>query len=232
MELSRVKASQVNGEAGSSPSLEFREYFLSCATTIRVKKGQYILDETDISRDAYLVLKGEIQFVLFSENGKETILRNLGPDRLFGEMAALNHTPRSISAVALEETSLARMRGTEFCEMLLQKPEFSFWLNQELAMRIENLTRKTFDLATQSVSRRIIGEILRLIDLTTATGDLLQIKNFPIHAKLAAKIGTHREAVTKELSQLTQEGIVKKSGRDLIIISHETLKALYSRLAR
>lgn len=220
------------GEAGTPLPTEFLHAFIDRATSQVVRKGSHILVDGDISQDVYVVISGEIQFALYSESGKEIILRNLGPDRLFGEMAILTGAPRSVSAMTLKDSKLARMSGNEFYRLLTSFPEACYWLNQQLALRVENLTRKTYALATQSVTSRIIGELLRLCEEGQNTGGITIIKNLPVHAKLAAKVGTHREAVTKEIAQLTKDGLVKKSGRDLIILSSSGLRALYARLFR
>jgi CRP-like cAMP-binding protein len=52
----------------------------------------------------------------------------------------------------------------------------------------------------------------------------------PTHADLAARIGTHREAVTRELNLLAGEGILRQSGRKVEILSVRRLQSLYDRI--
>jgi hypothetical protein len=62
--------------------------------------------------------------------------------------------------------------------------------------------------------------------------DRVEIARLPTHIEIAARIGTHREAVTRELRQLTREGHVRQKGRQLEIASRVALIDLLSRLSR
>jgi len=228
--LSELKTIQDLNEGGDPLPPDFLRVFIKNATLLNVKKGEHILTKGDNSNDVYVIINGEVQFVLFSESGKEVILRDFGPNRIFGEMAALNGSSRSVSVIASENTSLVRMTGKEFCALLHSMPEACFWLSQQLALRIENLTHKTYNMATQSVSTRIIGELIRLSENHGSFGETSIIKDLPSHAKLAARLGTHREAVTREIGRLKKDGIIKKSGRYMIIVAPKSLSELYARM--
>jgi len=217
--LSELKTIQDLNEGGDTLPPDFLRVFIKNATLLNVKKGEHILTKGDNSNDVYVIINGEVQFVLFSESGKEVILRDFGPNRIFGEMAALNGSSRSVSVIASENTSLVR-----------SMPEACFWLSQQLALRIENLTHKTYNMATQSVSTRIIGELIRLSENHGSFGETSIIKDLPSHAKLAARLGTHREAVTREIGRLKKDGIIKKSGRYMIIVAPKSLSELYARM--
>ena len=149
---------------------------------------------------------------------------------MFGEMAALNGEPRSTSVMALSDVKLARASGGQFCNLLRALPEASFWLNQQLALRVRNVTRKTYNLATQSVTSRIIGDLLRMSEGGKEFDGSIIIEDFPIHNKLADRLGTHREAVSREISKLKKKGLVKKSGKTLVIVSPSGLRDLHDRL--
>lgn len=144
-------------------------------------------------------------------------------------MAALNRAPRSTSVLALSDLKLARISGDQFCDLLKSMPEASFWLNQHLASRVENITRKTYNLATQSVTSRIIADLLRLGEAGENADGSVIIENFPVHSKLAERLGTHREAISRELSKLRKEGLVRKSGGSLVITSLSRLRDLHAR---
>src|SRR3546814_14121217 len=75
-------------------------------------------------------------------------------------------------------------------------------------------------------------ELLRLALERPVDGDRCVIAPLPTHMELAARIGTHREAVTRELRLLHQEGIVGQQGRTLEIRSIERLRAALRRHAQ
>jgi CRP-like cAMP-binding protein len=65
------------------------------------RKGLIIIAQGSDANDVYLTVSGLVRFSVVSSNGRETILREIGPGRLFGEMAVLGAKRRSASAVVV-----------------------------------------------------------------------------------------------------------------------------------
>ena len=208
---------------------DLKEPFLARSNALHVRRGQIILSEGSTSDDVYLIVSGKVQISLFSVHGRETILRVMGPGMLFGELAALDAQPRSANVAALEDTILAHLNGAAFRDFLSEVPVAGFWMAQQLAARVRNLTEKTFELANLSVSSRIQSELLRIAREVSGDGETAIIAEFPTHAELAARVGTHREAVTRELGLLAKEDIVSQSGRTLHILSLASLQNILAR---
>ena len=86
-----------------------------------------------------------------------------------------------------------------------------------------------------SVANRLHGEIIRMCHAFgewSVNRESCVIAPFPIHAELAARIGTHREAVSRELAQLKAESIIRQHGRSLHVNSVAKLRVLYERAGR
>ena len=124
------------------------------------------------------------------------------------------------------------MSGAGFRAFLNDVPGAGYWLATQLAARVRNLTEKSLELAALPVSARLQSELLRLTMATPREGDRCVMEMMPTHAELAARIGSHREAVTRELRLLAKEGILKQSGRTLVINSVARLKSLLERISK
>jgi CRP/FNR family cyclic AMP-dependent transcriptional regulator len=207
-----------------------RDAYLARARLVKIRRGQIVISEGSDSTEVYLICSGRVQISLFSPHGREVILRELGPNLIFGELAAIDRQARSANVVALEDSQLAHMRGDDFLGFLGEVPQAGLWMSQLLVARIRNLTARAFELATLPVAGRVHSELLRLARETGVEADRLVIQPMPTHADLAARIGTHREAVTRELNLLAGEGIVRQSGRKVEILSVARLRALYDRI--
>jgi len=207
-----------------------RDAYLARARLVKIRRGQIIIAEGSDSTEVYLICSGRVQISLFSPHGREVILREMGPNLIFGELAAIDRQARSANVVALEDSQLAHMRGEDFLLFLGEVPQAGLWMSQLLVARIRNLTARAFELATLPVAGRVHSELLRLARETGVEDDRLVIQPMPTHADLAARIGTHREAVTRELNLLAGEGIVRQSGRKVEILSVARLRALYDRI--
>lgn len=212
-----------------------REDYLSRAQMITIRKRQIVVAEGSHARDVYLIHSGRLQASLVSSAGREVILREMGPDQIFGDLAAIDHKPRSASVVAIEDCRLAHLSGDAFIAFLGEVPQAGLWMVHQLAALVRDLTERTLSLATLPVASRVQLELLRLAgDYGDQAGenDIRVIRPLPTHAELAARIGTHREAVSRELNALANEGLVKQVGRTMTILSHTRLVALSDRARR
>ena len=205
---------------------------LARARHMPVRRGQIVIAAETQSIDVFLIVSGRVQISLLSSHGRETILREMGPGRIFGELAAIDGHRRSANVVALENGVLAVLSGAEFRNFLSNVPEAGFWMAQQLTGRVRNLTEKVFEMATMPVSHRLQSELARLAADAGVCEDRSVIPHVPTHADLAARIGTHREAVTRELGLLASEGIVTQTGRTLTINSVGRLQTLRERTTR
>jgi len=222
--------SGLDTETGLPPDLQ--ERFLHRATLVRARAHQIILAEGSDTDEVYLITRGRVQVSIFSPNGRETILREMGPGRLIGELAALLGERRTASVLALENTEFACISAAAFRDFLAIEPGAGLWIAQQLASRVKNLTTKTREFATMPIGHRVQSELLRLAMHAGIEEDAGTIAALPTHADFAARIGTHREAVTRELGLLTREGIIAQSGRTLRILSISKLMAVAARTAR
>lgn len=211
---------------------ELATAFLERGKRFHARKGLIVIAQGADASDVYLIVSGSVRFSVISSNGRETILREMGAGRLFGEMAVLGDKRRSASAVVVADAVIGVMSGAAFSAFLREVPSAGYWLATQLAARVRHLTEKCSELATLSVCTRLHMEIIRLSASAGRDWDRCEIADFPTHTELAARIGSHREAVTRELRQLAKEGIASQSGRKLTIHSLSRLRTLMARMSR
>ncbi|WP_176399662.1 Crp/Fnr family transcriptional regulator [Novosphingobium sp. B 225] len=210
-----------------------RDAFLARARQQPISRKQVVVAEGSQGRDVYLVLSGRLLFSLVSPQGREVILSDMGPGEMFGELSAIDGQPRSTNVTAIEDSRLAHLTGPEFTQLLGEVPEAGLWVAQQLAQRVRNLTDRAFELATLPVASRVQAELLRLaLEVAEPGADSADIRPMPTHAELAARIGTSREAVSRELGLLGQDGLLQQRGRQLHIASLSALRNQYERMLR
>lgn len=197
---------------------EVRQILADNGRVVRVRKGQVLLAVGLPASDVYLVVEGGLSVSLVSAQGRETVLRSIGPGEIFGELAAIDGEPRSADVVASQNSSLLVIPGTTFITLIEQRPVLSLWLARYLAYQVRYLTNRIYELSTMAVGTRLQAELLRLASLPDASG-AASIARVPTQAELAARIGTNRETVTREFSLLVRERLVVKEGRRIAIPS-------------
>lgn len=203
----------------------------AAATLLHVRAGQTVMTLGAQTTGVYLVLEGRVQVALYSLGGQEVILRDMGIGELLGELAALDSRPRSASIIALVDCVLASIPGEEFRNMIGATPEAALWLVTKLADRIRDLTEKMYERNTLRVASRLHCELLRLCASAVETEAGLLVEPAPTHAELAARIGTHREAITREMAYLLQQGIIVQMRRRLLVTNVADLLQLVRSVA-
>lgn len=185
---------------------------------MRVRKGQVLLAVGLPATDVYVVLEGSVSVSLVSAQGRETVLRAIGPREMFGELAAIDGEPRSADVVAVENSTLLVIPGPTFAGLLGVEPVLSLWLARYLSHQVRYLTNRIYELSTMGVGPRLQAELLRLAGEPDQAG-AATINRIPTQAELAARIGTNRETVTREFSLLIKEGLVMREGRRIVVPS-------------
>ncbi len=187
------------------------------ARLVTLRAGQIVIGHQDRTTDLFIVLEGTLRVELYSLNGREISLADLGPGDLFGEFSAIDEQPRSATVAATAPCVLAAIAGGMFRRIALGTPETAEWLARRLVSRIRLQTERIFELNALAVRSRLHCELLRLSLSAGVNGNASVVAAAPTHAQLAARIGTHREAVTRELQYLQKQGIVVQQGRELRI---------------
>jgi CRP-like cAMP-binding protein len=190
------------------------------------KAGQQIIGHQDGSTDVYFMVSGTVRVILFSSAGKEVAFRDIHAGECFGEFAAIDGAPRSANVIALSDVMIGSVSAETFRAILREFPVVSMAMLTYLTRMVRSLSERIFEFSTLAVKNRIHSELLRLARENQREGNCARISPAPTHADIASRISTHREAVTRELNDLTKIGLVNRDGRTLIIADVAELERL------
>lgn len=184
---------------------------------VTLRAGQIVIGQQDRSTDAFVVIEGAVRVELHSLAGRDVFLADVTRGGLFGEFAALDGQPRSASVTAVSKSVLACIPGAAFRETVFSTPATAEWMARWLVGHVRLLTERMFELKALAVRSRLHCELLRLCLDAGVEDNRAEIAPAPTHAELANRIGSHREAVTRELQYLQGEGIVAREGRSFVV---------------
>ncbi len=178
---------------------------------------EQIIHFHDETRDVYFVVEGEVRAITYSLEGKEVTFRDIPAGDVFGEYAAIDGEPRCATIEALVPSYVAAMPASCFWEVLENHPSANAIMLKQLTRQVRALSERVFEFSTLAVKNRIHAELLRLahdhmVDDVTAV-----IVPSPTHADIASRISTHREAVTRELTELSRQGLVERRHGSLVV---------------
>ena len=181
--------------------------------------------------EVYFLLSGQVRITTYSQQGREVSFRDYAAGEHFGDLSAIDGAQRSADVIALQDSQLIRMGSADFLALLAQEPALALRMMQHLTQLVRRLTDRVLELSTLSVPTRLHAELLRLAPQVQPDGSA-RIDPIPTHAALASKISTNREQVARELSALTQQGLLRKEGRRVLHIpSVHDLQALVAAAA-
>ncbi len=181
------------------------------------KAHQQIIGHQEISNEVYFMVAGTVRVILFSSAGKEVAFRDISAGECFGEFSAIDGAPRSANVIALTDVMIGSVPAESFRAILLEYPAVSMALLTYLTRLVRSLSERIFEFSTLAVKNRIHSELMRLARDHLEEDNTACLSPAPTHADIASRISTHREAVTRELNELTKSGLIKRDGRTLIV---------------
>jgi CRP/FNR family cyclic AMP-dependent transcriptional regulator len=195
----------------------------SCSTKTYEKNAQ-ILGDQDLTTDVFFILAGSVRSNSVSPKGREVIYSELSAGDIVGEFSAIDGLPRSSAVSALTDCVVARMPTKAFFELLRSNGVVSTKLVELLVAKIRTMSERVFEVSALSVRERLRRELLRLAAGGERQGRRVVIKPSPTHYDIAARIGSHREAVTREFNRLEAEKVLDVSRRQITILDLERLE--------
>lgn len=184
----------------------------------RYEPNESIVRYHDSSNSAFFIVQGEIRVTYHSLSGHEVILCDLLAGEMFGELTAIDGQTRSATVVAKAGTLLASMSALAFQNLIYSNRPFAEAIFKRLTGEVRRLTERVYDFSTLAVCNRIHAELLRMAKKNMTTLDTAIISPAPTHTEIANLVSTHREAVTRELSNLARKNIILRKGHDLHIL--------------
>ncbi len=188
--------------------------------------GRTLFSAGMIANDVLLLVEGTIDIVLHAPDGREIHVRTLQPGSVFGDLAAVDGRARSASALCRTKVRYISLDRHVFLKLVTQNAENAMWFTRRLTTEVRRMTGKYFELSALTARERLYCELLRLAHTAGAPF----VKPAPTHAQLAARIGSHREGVSRDMKGLEREGIIRSHRQMIEFLKLEALEQAVSDL--
>ncbi|MDY6942986.1 MAG: Crp/Fnr family transcriptional regulator [Pseudomonadota bacterium] len=180
----------------------------------RFVKGAIVLNEGDRSDAFYAILSGRVKVFLNDAAGREVVLDVLSPGDHFGELALIDGTRRSASAMTLEESCVYVIPGDVFKLAMAQLPDLNAEIMKRLTERVRALSGNVKSLALDDVYSRIVRILHQLAE---PDGECLCVRERLTQQELANRVGASREMVARIMKDLSRGGYISVSHRKIHI---------------
>lgn len=188
-------------------------------------RGATIFREGEETDGIYIITEGLIKVYKMSADGREKTLAILTPGDILGEMALFDYSLRSATAEALQASSVIIIPRLDFEHLLEEMPALAIRVIKVLAERLRQADEEIKNLLFLSARSRVILNLIQIAEQHIQG----QMDGVPIpfrltHAEIANLVGVSRETVTRAISELQDEGLIRIEKRKLWINDIQKLK--------
>lgn len=181
-------------------------------------KNAVVLTEGEMGDSLYMIQSGKVRVVIGDEEGRELILKILGPGDFFGEMSMIDKQPRSASVTTIEPATFLVLSNAAFERCVEQAPRIANMVMRILAQRVREADRKIGTLALMDVYGRVASTLL---ELAVYTNGKLVVGEKLSQQDLANMVGASREMVNRILKDLSERGFISIESKSITIINRE-----------
>jgi len=182
-------------------------------------RGEVILLEGDAPRAVYFVVHGQVRIYCLSMEGREQVLRRLGPGESFNVVPVLDGGLSPANVMAWTDVTAYAIECGHFLQIVRQHPAVAMALLADLAARLRDMIALVKDL-----SLRTVGARLAKLLLTQATKKDAAPRRMT-QQEMAAQLGTVREVVGRALAQLAREGLIRMERHRIVIVDRSGLES-------
>ncbi|SBW07396.1 Transcriptional regulator, Crp/Fnr family [uncultured Eubacteriales bacterium] len=206
--------------------------FSSIARHYRYEKGEPITLEGEDLNALVILSEGSAKAYKLTPDGREQILYVFSQGDFFGERNLLGGRKSAYTVEALEPVRTCAFGRDEFYALLRANPDIAIKVIEELEKRMERMENAVQSMGVRSLDSRIGG---LLLDFAEKYGDLTSegvLIRLPLSREgMANFLGVARETVSRKLSQLEADGILRTVGnKALLLLNGEELKSLAGKI--
>lgn len=201
--------------------------FLTARTVERkVDSGELVFSEGDPCAGLFVVRSGNVRIYKSSSSGREQVLAIEGPGSSIAELPVFDGGAYPASAQAVSETRLLFVSKQHFQALCMQHPDVALKVLKVVGGRLRRLVGIIEELSFTTVRHRLAAFLARLARTEgKANSGGIEFQLSANNQEIAAQLGTVRELVSRNLSRMQAEGLVKIDGRSVVVPDMKKLMA-------
>ena len=188
--------------------------------------GESVFCEGEPCTGLYVVEHGHVRVFKTSAAGREQVLTIDGPGSSVAEIPVFDGGAYPASGTAIDEATLLFIGKQDFQALCLTYPQVALKVLRVVGARLRRLVGIIEELSFTTVRHRLVSLLIRLAQHEgRRTGEGIEFLLPANNQELASQIGTVRELVSRNLSRLQGEGLVKIDGRTVVVGNLKLLEA-------
>jgi CRP-like cAMP-binding protein len=181
--------------------------------------GETIYMAGDIAARLYVVAVGKVKVVRHTLAGQDVVLSVLAPGEFFGALSALGDAEYPDTAQALTPSCVLEIAAEDFQTILRRYPAIAVAALDIVAGRLRDAHAHIRQLSAEPATSRVAAALLALAHKLGETHEGALLIQAPLSREdLAAMTGATVETVSRIMSKLREDGIIR-SGRQWVAIA-------------
>jgi CRP/FNR family transcriptional regulator len=181
---------------------------------------QVVFLEGDPCAGLYVVQDGWLKSVKVSLEGREQVIRVVGPGETFNEIGVFAGTPNHATIVALEPATVWVIPRETLLQLMDEYPSLARMIAQNLAQRVLHLLDLVEDLSLRTTEARLARYLLE-----ESGGEVLHRRRWTTQAEIASQLGTVLDVLNRALRSLSEEGLIRVERHQIQILDRQGLEA-------
>ena len=195
------------------------------AQTRTYRRGASVFSDGDPADGFYIPMRGRVKIYKLSADGREQVLHIMGFQEPFGEVPVFAGGRFPAHAQAIEESLLLFLPASAFVGLIREDPSLAMNMLALLSQRLRQFAGLVEQLSLKEAPGRLASYLIYLSD--RGKGASVVQLDIP-KALLANVLGAMPETVSRALSRMAAEGLIKVEGRRITILDRKRLEALSS----
>jgi CRP-like cAMP-binding protein len=200
---------------------EVKEGIMESSDHKTYEKGDIIFSPGDRFDYLFVVNKGRVKLSKISAMGREQILKILEVGDFAGELALFKDAELTNFAEAMEKTEICIIKKEKVHEIIMQRPEIALKFLAKYTERIQQSEELIEQIGLREVEQRIANYLVAEIQKNNIKSKNKEyVINLPVtKSVLSSMLGTSKETLSRKLSLLQDQSLIRLEGQRKIIIT-------------
>lgn len=176
------------------------------------EKGELVYMAGDKGGTLFVLHTGRVKISRLNANGKEQVIRVIGPGEFMGELTLLSSVPLTDNAQVLETSTMCVIEGKKLKELMAKYTSIAFKVMEELSRRLEKIENLVETINLNTVEQRLALALISLSD------EKKELELNMTKGDFASQMGMSQETLSRNLTAFQDEGLIKLKGHRKIII--------------
>lgn len=215
------------------PLNEFYQALFACSADVAGSIGRRAIERSypvrativkqgDATDATFLMVHGRAHALTYGIEGQSVLLHEFLPGDFFGVVTQADIQPEDADVVAIEESRAAVFLALDFLALVETHSCMGLAVSRALLRQLRAAANRVLERSTLSASGRVHAELLRLARLNKAW----TIHPAPVLSKLAVRVNSTRETVSRTISALERRGIIRREKGALIVVAPRLLEEM------